>query len=63
MRYKKYQRDTKSINEITTNCISPFLGGASMEKYILKDYSFEEFYQMLLALKDFELLQMLSLIK
>ena len=34
-----------------------------MEKYILKDYSFEEFYQMLLALKDFEILQMLSLIK
>lgn len=34
-----------------------------MKEYTLKDYSFEEFYQMLLVLKDFEILQMLSLFK
>ena len=34
-----------------------------MKEYTLKDYSFEEFYQMLLALKNFELLQMLSSFK
>lgn len=34
-----------------------------MEKFSLKDYSFEEFYQMLLALKDCEMLQILALLK